>query len=600
MNRLPIFLILIFAMTANAAFAGAIAITSTFEPSTAEAGDYTTFVVTVNGDSGSNMTGNVPKVQGLLVVDNPSVSNQVRIVNGSITSFTRFTYNCRASKEGNYTIPAYNVTIDGKSYTVPSATLSIVKSGEENNNALLVEIEAPDTLYVGQSAQATVHFLIRSDLNPIQGSLAPQRSGDGIAQEPFDNTLITTPTVARAGTHYQSVTIPAVITALNAGKQTYAYDVDLQIRMQSRSRADSADDFDDPMERMMRNMQHGMLDEMTTKTKALHARGEAIIDVKTLPPNPPASFGGTIGNYSISGTLSAHKTKVGEPVELNVEIIADGSLKQLAAPKPDESDAWRVYPPTEELKQDDRFGLKGTKKFKYLLSPLKSGDLATPALRFSYLDPTTGQYVEKAIQGEAVAVEAVPGMNVPRSTPSTQTSQPQTLESPIQNDDGLSPISLLDTSASSSALLPPQKQIIFLCLQILPTLLMIFAIAVPIVRRNAMRDPLAKARKGFSRAAARANAKALQAVKRKDTATFFAETRVCLQNAVCARDPSRRTETVSATDVIAALGEDGQTLRREINLLYNGGDAMRYGGESVSPDDLLEPLGKIVSKLEVK
>jgi hypothetical protein len=600
MKKLPLLLIFLIALASQNAFAGAIVITSAFEPSTANVGDFVAFVVTVNGDSGSNMTGEVPAVPGLLVSTVPGTANQVQIINGSIRSYTRFSYQCRATKEGTYTVPAYTVSIDGKEYTVASATLSIVKSGDEQNDAVRVEIDAPETLYVGQSAPETVRFLIREGVNPVPGSLAPQRSGDGIAQEPFDNTLITTPTVVRGSTRYATVTIPTTITALNPGDQTLAYDVDIEVRVpKKRASADPYSDLDDPFERMMQNMHKGLIDDMNSTVKTLHARGEAKIKVTPLPPNPPASFDGAVGQFSLSGTLSSRKTKVGEPVELSVEILADGGLRQLPAPKLDESDAWKVYPPTEESKSDDRLGLKGTKRFKFLLSPLQAGSLTTPTLRFAYLDPALGSYVEKNLSGEPIFVEEVPDM-IPAPNSAPAAAKPKTVLTPIRSDDGLNPISLLDTPASGGALVPPQKQKGFLYFQIVPLALFIWAVIVPIARKRALNDPLAKARKAFTKAAQKARLKAMQAAAKKDTNAFFAQSRICLQNLVCARDPSRKIESVSATDVIETLGEEGKTFRREINLLCNGAEAMRYGGEAGEPDALRDAFDKIFAKLEVK
>ena len=129
---------------------------------------------------------------------------------------------------------------------------------------------------------------------------------------------------------------------------------------------------------------------------------------------------------------------------------------------------------------------------------------------------------------------------------------------------------------------------------------MAWAIIAPIHRRRAGRDPFAKVRLGFAKAASKARTKAAAAAKKGDTGAFFTQARECLQNAVCAREPARKPETVSASDVVQLLGEDGAQLRREANFIFNGAEALRYGGVQPVAGELEGALVALASKLGVK
>jgi hypothetical protein len=602
-KKLPVFFL--FMLLANALFADATVITSSFNPPVVTVGQDARFVITVKGSSSGRLEGDLPQVQGLITSTVPDVSSRTEIINFDVSSFTQYSYSCRPAKEGTYTIPAYTVTIGGDKYTVPSATLTAAKPGKEVTDAALLEVEAPAKLYVGQSAPATVRLLIRGDIETRQGDiLLPRRSGDGLTQDQFDVKLAEQGRVIRnVTTPYNFITLTACITALNPGKHVLAYDSDVRLRFPRRT-SGSLDGIDDPMERMMRKLDNGMFDESNADISIVHPHGEAPVEVLPLPPDAPKSFDGAVGSFSVSGGATSRVTKVGEPIEVDVDIQTEGGLKSITPPKADQSAQWRAYPPSEDGHQNDKLGLNGGKKYKFLFSPQVAGELMTPTLRFAYLDPATGKYVEKVLPGEKIAVADVPGMNAP-PPPAVVTAapvlpQPQKKAHAALNTDGFHPISLLDTPASSGALQPPQKQKTFIFAQILPALILAWGVAAPIMRRRAGRDPLAKIRRSYAKAASKARIKSLAAAKKGDAATFFAQGRECLQNAVCARDPARRPETVSAADVIQLLGDDAQTLRRDANTIFNGSEALHYGGATPAPNELEGALDALAAKLGVK
>jgi len=60
-----------------------------------------------------------------------------------------------------------------------------------------------------------------------------------------------------------------------------------------------------------------------------------IIDVKALPPNPPAGFTGAVGNLKFSTELKADKPVVNDAISLLVKISGTGNISLIGAPKID-------------------------------------------------------------------------------------------------------------------------------------------------------------------------------------------------------------------------------------------------------------------------
>jgi hypothetical protein len=596
-KTLPIIALMLAFLTTT--LAASVTVVSRFEPSTVAVGEYSAFIVSVNGSSTSKLDFNLPTVEGLLISDSPNVSNQVSIVNGTISSFVRYIYTVRPSKEGAYTLPSIDAKLDGAKCTIPGATLTVTAPGKDTLDALRVELETPESLYVGESANATLHILVRDDLRAVPGSINPRRSGDGIMQEPIDNASVREEHVMRGTTPYDGIVVPLKITALTVGKQLFAYDSDIQVRT-VRKRDGEIDDLQDPMDRMMQQMRALQENVQGGTTRVLHARAEKTIEVKPLPAGAPASFDGAIGSFEVYGNLSTHKTKVGEPIELTVEILGDSGFKQLSAPKVDQIDGWRNYPPTEENKVNETTNQMLGKRYKFLFSPQKAGDLVTPSAHFSFFDPSTGKYVEKTINGELVHVEDVPSMHVTAQTFAPAAQNVVKKKVAVISNEGFHPISLLDSPASPDALRPPQKKKWFWLAQLIPVAIIVWGIVVPVMRKRAEKDPLAKQRKFFTKAAAAAKSKALAAAKKNDANAFFTQARKCLQNAVCAKAPKRKPETVSAADVVQTIAPDDAALRRETNLIFNGGEAMRYGSVGTPVNELAGKLTEIAKQLGVE
>ncbi len=138
---------------------------------------------------------------------------------------------------------------------------------------------------------------------------------------------------------------------------------------------------------------------------AIKITGEAVtLEVKTLPPNPPASFSGAVGNFTMESDANPKSGQVGDPFTVTTKISGRGNFDRVTAPALEDEAGWRKYPPSANFKQDDDVGISGAKTFESVLSPNERKD-KIPAQLFTYFDSLKEQYVTLRTDPIPVRVE---------------------------------------------------------------------------------------------------------------------------------------------------------------------------------------------------
>jgi hypothetical protein len=117
------------------------------------------------------------------------------------------------------------------------------------------------------------------------------------------------------------------------------------------------------------------------------------IDVSPLPSGKPASYGGAVGDFNISSSISTTELKENEAVTLKLVISGTGNMKLIKTPEVNFPADFEVYDP----KVDNKFtlkagGLSGNKVIEYLAIPRYGGNYTIPAVEFTYFDIKSGAY----------------------------------------------------------------------------------------------------------------------------------------------------------------------------------------------------------------
>ncbi|MDZ7845382.1 MAG: BatD family protein [Owenweeksia sp.] len=137
------------------------------------------------------------------------------------------------------------------------------------------------------------------------------------------------------------------------------------------------------------------------------------IEVRPLPERgKPSGFGGAVGDYNFSVTLSRNELSANESITLTVKVSGTGNIKLIEAPEPEIPSAFEAFDPEyEENIRVNAAGMSGTKTYRYLLVPRYGGTYKIPELKFSYFDPRLERYL--TLQSEELEVTVTGGTPQP-------------------------------------------------------------------------------------------------------------------------------------------------------------------------------------------
>ncbi len=134
-------------------------------------------------------------------------------------------------------------------------------------------------------------------------------------------------------------------------------------------------------------------DDQRTLRKRIFSKAQTV-KVSPLPSGAPDSFGGGVGEFSMSAALSKDSFATHEAVSLVVTIKGKGNVSLLEAPKVSFPPDMEVY----DTKVSDNLdkgvgGTSGSKIFEYPFIPRSHGDFEIPPVRYTYYDVNAGKYV---------------------------------------------------------------------------------------------------------------------------------------------------------------------------------------------------------------
>ena len=145
-------------------------------------------------------------------------------------------------------------------------------------------------------------------------------------------------------------------------------------------------------------------------------RSETVPLVVVDPPQSgrPSDYSGAVGRLAIEAHVDSGTAKVGDPLVLTVRVVGDGNVSFF--PRPDVRVPWGQLVPAEERVQLDSSAvvIRGAKEFDWVITPVRSGDVEVPTIRYPFFNPyteryelavTTPQHVSVA-PGTLIAVEA--------------------------------------------------------------------------------------------------------------------------------------------------------------------------------------------------
>ena len=356
---------------------------------------------------------NVPQeisVDGLQI-HQTGTSRQIEMRNLDVRSTVIYSYTILPLRPGKFRIPPQVVRVGNDSLRTPELALNVASGSNSppgpnqggqatapsaNKLAFAELVIAKKDAYVGEMVPAEIRlgFDPRSHARLQEG---PELSGQGFTTQKLQQPRETMENIG--GRPYHIYTFKTAISPARAGKfevgPVQAKAVVVLPRRPSAPRTNRPRspfdlfNMDDPFSDPFFSDPFGNFGERTE----LPIRSETVaLNVKSLPPNAPPNFSGTIGNFTMAVDAKPKTVQVGDPITVTATISGRGNFDRMTGPSLEDERGWHKYPPSSKFKQDDDVGISGEKTFETVIAPNEK-KTNLPPLAFAYFDPVKENYV---------------------------------------------------------------------------------------------------------------------------------------------------------------------------------------------------------------
>ncbi len=585
-------LLLIFSLgvTAQKTDAQNIRVEASFTPSSISSTSRTVYKVVIHGTQ-QNPQGNLPQVQGLRISNNPQSLRSANFINGVPSVRVELNFQVQPQRTGNFTVPAWKVMIEGKSYQVPPATLQVLDPSQQEKQAQLdlrqaafLELPFPRSYFFeGETIMTSLTLFIwdRLPVNRIEN--APTKIGESFSSNNLGKWTEEKRNVSRNGKIYSTFTWPVALTAAMAGTKEISFTVNLRVRVNSRKNSPfSSPFFNDPFFGFGR--EESLTVELPTNS----------IEIKPLPStNRPSDYSGAIGSFRAQYSVDANQVEVGDPVRLNFSIEGKGNFAAIPAPILESNEEFKIGPPAFLFEGNEEIKSEGRQNFEFILTPQKAGNLKITPLNFSYFDPIQEKY--STIIGNEIDLFVKPGEKwiEPPNQNESQDSMPSTIA--MSTNDLFQTAS--DPGIWHSSLQPKsiESNYWFWTFQILPLSGTLAFGFLGWKRRNKFNEDFRIKKANLSR-------KLNESADHRDPTGFFRAFKDLTRMQISKKDKSRNTFAFSSDELITFIKEQkfDKSLIIEIEEILRLGDGLEFA-ESSSQEldfkDLRRKVSEILKKL---
>jgi hypothetical protein len=413
--------------------------------------------LTVNSSGNGGDSISPPVVPGL-EFSAVNQSTQVEIINGATTETSSITYEVTAQAPGTYSIPAQDSS--GKSLTLqvlPGSTPSTASAsaGASNpspvltapvvngstpivpdmvaNGAAFVRMDVPKhQLYVGETVPVTIQIGIPAGTQPTLNGL-PTLSADAFTLDKLSDKPDQSQEDVN-GQPYIIVTWHSALAAIKPGNFPLVVTTPVTIQQRvapSRPSGDGADE--SGIDSFFNNsfFQNAM-GQVVQKNLNLASPPETISVLPVPTQGQPANFGGAVGKFEISSTMTPTSAAAGDPMTLRLQIKGSGDFDRVGTSMLSNVAGWKTYPPSVKFVPLDSVGYSGEKDFEQAVIPLNPGRQSLPALSFSFFNPESRQY--ETVQANAPAVDISPGASPVAGSPAITPPSVASTTAPVPAD----------------------------------------------------------------------------------------------------------------------------------------------------------------------
>ena len=330
-------------------------------------------------------------------------STSIQIINGKRTESTQTTYSyiLRPLKTGKFTLAKASAKVKGNEIYSTSHAIEVVSSGSSSGQSskpsqgqssnqssqrgnisdsdlfLRLSLNRSDVV-VGEPVIATVKLYQRVNIAGFEGVSFP--SFDGFwSQEIEAPSNIEFQRETYDGQIYNAAVLRKFLLIPQHQGKIRIDPAELVCLVSVRVSSGGNSIFD------------GFFDEYANVRKKVQT-SPVTINVSALPADAPASFGGGVGEFTISASVSKDSLKTHEAASLVVTVSGKGNVSLLETPKVS-------FPPDMEV-YDSKVtsnmapgGMSGTRRYEFPFIPRSYGDFTIEPIKYSYYDVNQKKYV---------------------------------------------------------------------------------------------------------------------------------------------------------------------------------------------------------------
>lgn len=389
---------------------------SIIPPSNVIAGQQFRVVYQLKNGNGTSI--NAPQIAGCDLLYGPatSTSSQTYIVNGQATSSynVSYSYTYRASKEGNYTIPAASIIVDGKKIIADSKNFSVLpadKVSSQNSSTTRIDdistqtadkpidkndlfvriIPSKTSVYVNEPIECTVKLYSKYQVGGSSTSITNPKY-DGFLAEDIDVSNQSAQMENYNGQNYMTSIIKRfVLFPQKSGKLNVtsgSYDLEVQ---------------------QIERVNYGFYTAAHPVTRKVRiSEYSTSINVKPLPTPAPVGFDNAVGNFTISSSLTPQSLRTNEAAKLTITISGTGNLKFLHFPETTLPSEFETYTPATNINAAPVGGtIKGSIQQDITFVPRYPGNFEIPSTVLVFFNPADGKY--HTISSESYTLDIAKG-----------------------------------------------------------------------------------------------------------------------------------------------------------------------------------------------
>jgi hypothetical protein len=339
----------------------------------------------------------LPKIDGLVILDRPSQSSEMNVVNFSVTRRLSLVFPVRPSKRSPITIPAFEVKTDKGSITVKAATFTVGDATVGTSGLAVNDVASARITTPRASFWAGEIFPVTYNLNIVRR---------------YYHSIATNVDWPAAPLVTEDWSKPELNETLLRGERFVA------LQQATRAYVKSPGNYTVKPATQMVNLMvgtsgFGLFSQPTVEQRAIES-SPLELSIKPLPAAPPA-FSGAVGEFSFTSKVVPVTAAVGEPVTWTIELAGTGNWPDIAGlPEREASSDFQVVQPKSKRTMKDNALFEGTLTEDVVLVPTRPGTYRLAPVRFTCFDPKSGTY--RTVASEPVTV-TITGISAPVPAP---------------------------------------------------------------------------------------------------------------------------------------------------------------------------------------